>query len=222
MNMYVALQNKDWEKLTWDRNFKRIVTVLCALLLVISVTLFIKLFYLIDAPVPRDGPIVTPEKPASCNRTLTLHMCTLQENQQHGARFESFGPEWSGCYSDLYLTSFDFDDKDTYTFLDVGANKAYAVATWFAFFLPDLNITQATLYQFLNRTDQVTYACGSCNDCEDLPMKAQYTTPNRTLHIHAFEPQPGTADLLKEVQAWMNVSVRSQSTFNVYGMAVSK
>lgn len=220
--MYVALKNSDWEKFTWDRNFKRIISVLCAFLLVISTTLFIKLLCLIDVPVTDVVHPVTAQTNPPCNPTLALHTCTLQESELAGARFESFGPAWSGCYSDMYLTSFDFDGKDSYTLLDVGSNKAYAVATWFDFFLPDLSITQANLFQYLNAKDKVTYACGSCNDCEDLPIKAQYTKANITLHIHAFEPQPGTADLLKEVQTWMNVSARSQSTFDVYGMAVSK
>ena len=220
--MYAALKNNDWEKFTWDRNFKRIISVLCALLLVISTTLFIKLWCLIDVPVTDDLLPVAAQKNSSWNQTLALHTCTAQESEFAGARFESFGLAWSGCYSDMYLMSFDFDDKDSYTLLDVGSNKGYAVATWFAFFLPDLKITQANLYQYLNAADKVTYACGSCNDCEDPPMKAQYTKSNITLHIHAFEPQPGTADLLKGVQTWMNVSARSQSTFDVYGMAVSK
>ena len=175
-----------------------------------------------DVPVTDDVLAVVAQKNSPCNQTLALHTCTSQESKLAGARFESFGLAWSGCYSDMYLMSFDSDDKDSYTLLDVGSNKAYAVATWFAYFLPDLKITQANLYQYLKATDKVTYACGSCNDCEDLPLKAEYTRPNITLHIHAFEPQPGTADLLKEVQTWMNVRARSQSTFDVYGMAVSK
>ncbi|CAF0900028.1 unnamed protein product [Adineta ricciae] len=117
--------------------------------------------------------------------------------------------------------AFDNSHSSKYTLLDVGTNKAYAVATWLAFFLPKLNINQAVLYDFLLRNPALTETCGSCNDCKDAAFKRRNTKLNVTLTIHAFEPQPNTVEALRSVQNWMNISARHNSTLNIHGMAVS-
>ena len=158
------------------------------------------------------------QKTHSC----TVRECTLEEKHQHGALLSSFQPAWSGCHGDFYLMAFDNSYSSKYTLLDVGANKAYAVATWLAFFLPKLNINQAVLYDFLLRNPALTSTCGSCDDCKDAAFKQRNTEQNVTLNIHAFEPQPGTVEVLKSVQSWMNISARHNSTLNIHSTAVSK
>ena len=155
-------------------------------------------------------------------RRCRIRQCTTTENEKNGQLFASFQPDWSGCYSDLYLTALDSAEQSSYTLIDIGANKAYAVATWLAFFSPQLGINQATLHRYLESKRTITYPCGSCNDCKDAPFNRNNMTTKPTLRIHAFEPQPDTVDLLKGVQGWMNISARSDSTFDVHGMAVSK
>jgi hypothetical protein len=151
-----------------------------------------------------------------------LRECTPEQKQKHGDLFASFEPVWSGCYGDFYLMAFDNLNASRYTLLDVGSNKAYAVATWFSFFLPELNINQATLYEYLMTTGKLTSTCGSCDDCQDKLFKRKNTKQKVTLDIHAFEPQPDTVTVLKGAQAWMNISAKDKSTFNIYGMAISK
>lgn len=151
-----------------------------------------------------------------------LRQCTLEQKEKHGSLFASFDPTWSGCYGDFYLMAFDQIDASHYTLLDVGANKAYAVATWLAFFAPELNINQGALHGYLQSTRKLTYECGSCDDCKDMPFQRKNAHQNVTLNIHAFEPQPDTVLVLKGMQAWMNLSNRTKSTVSIHGMAVSK
>jgi hypothetical protein len=159
--------------------------------------------------------------PKELNKCI-LRKCTPEQSESQGDVFASFTPDWSGCYGDFYLMAFDNYDTSVYTLIDVGSNKAYAVATWFSFFLPELGINQNSLHRYLISTKKVTYECGSCNDCEDKPLKRNNIQHNVTVHIHAFEPQPDTVVVLKGVQTWMNISERSKSTLDIYGMAVSK
>lgn len=156
------------------------------------------------------------------NGTCFIRQCTNEEKERNGEFFASFQSDWSSCYSDLYLMAFDYDDKDTYTMIDVGANKAYAVAAWLAFFLSELEINRANLHEYLESTGEVGYACGSCADCKAKSFTQTNIRQKLKLHLHAFEPQPSTAYLLKGVRTWMNVSARSKSTFDVYQMAISK
>ncbi|CAF4155089.1 unnamed protein product [Adineta steineri] len=150
-----------------------------------------------------------------------LPKCTRQQKERQASLFSLYVPQWSGCYDDSYLLAFDNYDTSTYTLIDVGSNKAYAVATWFAFFLPELNITQANLDTYLQSTKKLKITCGSCDDCEDEPLTRKNTKYQVTLNVHAFEPQPDMVVLLDGVKKWMNISDRSKSTLNIYGMAVS-
>ncbi|CAF3852423.1 unnamed protein product [Adineta steineri] len=150
-----------------------------------------------------------------------LPKCTRQQKERQASLFSLYVPQWSGCYDDFYLLAFDNYDTSTYTLIDVGSNKAYAVATWFAFFLPELNITQANLDTYLQSTKKLKITCGSCDDCEDEPLTRKNTKHQVTLNVHAFEPQPDTVVILNGVKKWMNVSERSKSTFSIHGMAVS-
>ena len=155
-------------------------------------------------------------------RLCHVQQCTQAQSDMHGALYASMAPEWSSCYADSYLTALDQHDAPVRTLMDVGANKAYAVAAWLAFFLPQLNIDQARLGQYLTSSGKVTYPCGSCNDCQDPPLRRQNGERPSKLEIHAFEPQPGTVSLLRGVQAWMNVSGRSDSVLEIHGVAVSE
>jgi hypothetical protein len=158
----------------------------------------------------------------SQNNKCILQECTTEQSKKHGDLFASFQDDWSSCYSDFYLTAFDNHDIPVEVLIDVGANKVYTVATWLAFFLPELGINQARLGQYINSIRKLFGSCGSCNDCKDKPLQRNNTSHKIKLQIHAFEPQPGTVDMLKDIQNWMNISRRSDSTFEVHGMAVSE
>ncbi|CAF1488737.1 unnamed protein product [Adineta steineri] len=150
-----------------------------------------------------------------------LPKCTRQQKERQASLFSLYIPQWSGCYDDYYLLAFDNYDTSTYTLIDVGSNKAYTIATWFAFFLPELNITQANLDTYLQSTKKLKITCGSCDDCEDEPLTRKNTKHQVTLNVHAFEPQPDTVVILDGVKKWMNIRERSKSTFSIHGMAVS-
>jgi hypothetical protein len=151
-----------------------------------------------------------------------INECTNEQSQKHGDLFASFQSDWSGCYSDFYLAAFDDHQTPVEVLIDVGANKAYAVATWLAFFLPQLEINQNRLGYYIQSTKQLSESCGSCNDCQDEPLKRKNIQQKLKLQIHAFEPQPDTVDILKDIQHWMNVSGKSDSIFEIHGMAVSE
>jgi len=160
--------------------------------------------------------------PSIKTHECTIHECTIEQSQKHGDLFASFPPAWSGCYGDFYLTAFDNHDRPVEVLIDVGANKAYAVATWLAFFLPELGINQAGLGEYIKTKKRLPEACGSCNDCQDEGLKHNNTQQKVKLQIHAFEPQPGTVGVLNDIKNWMNISERSDTIFEVHGMAVSK
>ena len=118
--------------------------------------------------------------------------------------------------------AFDYDDKAAHTSVDVGSNQTYAAAVWLMFFLLELDINRANLHAYLESTGQVGYACGAGHDCKAKSDTRTNIRQKLKLHLHAFEPRPSTAYLLKGVRTWMNVSSRSYSTFDVYEMAISK
>ena len=199
---------------------KRIRCILFLILLLTSIVLFIRSSYFFESPIIMS--VFYKQAKNLSSEACSMRQCTLDESRKNGEQFASFSSDWSSCYSDIYLLAFDYDDRDTYTLIDVGSNKAYVVAAWLAFFLPELNVNRANLHDYLESTKQVGYACGSCQDCKAQSFKQSNIRPKLRLHMHAFEPQPSTIDLLKNVQTWMNVSTKSQSTFDVYGMAISK
>lgn len=147
--------------------------------------------------------------------------CTEEESTHHGNLFTSLRPEWSSCYADLYLLAFENHPRPVQNLIDVGANKAYAIAAWLVYFLPQLNISPARLGKFLSTVSEITYPCGSCNDCEDEPLK-KTVNQSAKLQIHAFEPQPGTIHVLQRIYQWMNVSESDLMTLKFHGMAVSE
>jgi hypothetical protein len=209
----------------WRSIFKYIPLhrLLCGILILLMSSLYI-IWTRLDDPVSIDSMIRSlPEYPSHyLDRQRYLRQCTSNESESQGKLFAALTPTWPICYSDIYLTAFNAEKQQTYTMIDVGSNKGYAMATWFAFFSPKLNINQLNLHKYLQSTDKVNYPCGSCNDCQDPSLTRSDTREDLILHVHAFEPQPATTDLLKGVQTWMNVTVRSASTFDVYGAAVSK
>ena len=151
-----------------------------------------------------------------------INECTNEQSRKHGDLFASFAPAWSGCYADFYLAAFDNHQTPVEVLIDVGANKAYAVATWLAFFLPELQINQVRLGQYIQAAKNLPESCGSCNDCQDEPLKRKNIQQKLKLQIHAFEPQPGTVDILKDIQRWMNVSRKSDLIFEIHNMAVNE
>jgi hypothetical protein len=155
------------------------------------------------------------------SRSCPIPVCTANQSRAHGNLFATLKPEWSGCYADIYLLALDNHSTSVQTLIDVGANKAYAVAAWLSFFSSELNIGPAKLGKYLESTGKVTYPCGSCNDCEDAPL-SRLKREKSALQIHAFEPQPGTVEVLRGVRQWMNISNKSETTVEIHGMAVSE
>jgi hypothetical protein len=193
---------------------------ICFLSLIISCSLFVILNNRIGINfiIINFSSDTTSTKTHSC----TIHECTNEQSQKQGDLFASFRPDWSGCYADFYLTAFDNHDTPAEILIDVGANKAYAVATWLAFFLPELGINQARLGEYINRVKHLPEPCGSCNDCQDEMLKRKNIQQKLKLQIYAFEPQPGTVDILNDIKNWMNISERSDLIFEIHGTAVSE
>jgi hypothetical protein len=190
----------------------------CIVLLTIPSLLFIRNrsnFHLVIINV-LNGLITTQHNPC------IIHECTKEQSKKHGDLFASFPPIWSGCYSDSYLTAFDDANTAVHVLIDVGANKGYAVATWLSFFLPELNITQARLGNYISSTKHFDGSCGSCDDCKDEPIKRINNQQKLKLQIHAFEPQPATVDVLKDIKNWMNIKERNDLIVEIHGMAVSE
>lgn len=152
----------------------------------------------------------------------SIKQCTIDEGKQHGKLFASFAPDWSSCYNDFYLPAFENHSTPVEVLFDIGANKAYAVATWLAFFQPELDINQARLGEYIQTIRNFNEHCGSCNDCQDKPLNGTNLVRQYQLQIHAFEPQPETVHFLNEIKSWMNISERSSSKLEIHGMAVSK
>ena len=155
------------------------------------------------------------------NTTCVVDECTAEQRERHGSLFAQYPPQWSGCYADLYLSAFDNHSTPVDVLMDVGANKAFAVATWLAFFVPELGVNPHRLGMYIQTRPELSDWCGSCNDCRDEPI-------NRTniqkvkLKVYAFEPQPGTVNVLLGVKDWMNISAHKDLSFEVHGMAVSE
>jgi hypothetical protein len=156
------------------------------------------------------------------NHECTIHECTLEQSQKHGDLFQSFQPDWSSCYADFYLKAFDNHDTSVEVLIDVGTNKAYVVAIWLAFFLPELGVNQAALGQYIKTKKGLPESCGSCNNCRDEVLKRKHIQQKLKLQIHAFEPQPGTVAVLKDIKTWMNISGRSDLIFEIHSMAVGE
>jgi hypothetical protein len=157
----------------------------------------------------------------SPNDKCIVSECTIEQSVKHGDLFASFEAIWSSCYADIYLKAFDDNDSAVRVLIDVGANKGYAVATWLAFFLPKFNINPARLGQYINSTKNF-YACGSCGDCKNEPIKGIHNQQKIKLEIHAFEAQPDTVIVLKDIKNWMNISGRNELMYEIHGMAVSE
>jgi hypothetical protein len=155
------------------------------------------------------------------NHECTIHECTLEQSQKHGDLFQLFPSNWSGCYIDFYLKAFDNHDISVEVLIDVGANKAYVVAIWLAFFLPELGVNQASLGHYITNKS-LPEPCGSCNNCRDEVLKRKHIQQKLKLQIHAFEPQPGTVAVLKDIKTWMNISERNDLIFEIHGMAVGE
>ena len=155
------------------------------------------------------------------SRSCLIPVCTVNQSRAHGNLFAALKPEWSGCYADIYLLALSNHSTTVQTLIDVGANKAYAVSAWLSFFSPELNIDPARLGKYLESTGKVTYPCGSCNDCADEPLP-RLKQAKLALKIHAFEPQPGTVEVLRGVQQWMNIRNSSETKVEIHGMAVSE
>ena len=201
----------------------RIFCAVCIVSLIISCLLFTVLnnrvkFSLLIVDYSEHISIILNDKKNEC----VIHECTYEESQKHGDLFATFPPEWSGCYADFYMLAFDNHQTPVEVLIDVGANKGYAVATWLGFFLPQLQINQNLLGGFIRSTRQLSESCGSCNDCQDESFPHKNIQKKVKLQIHAIEPQPGTVDILKDVQNWMNVSGKSDSNFQVHSMAVGE
>ena len=166
---------------------------------------------------PNSTLVVVEGTPRSC----LIQVCTVNQSRAHGNLFATLKPEWSGCYADIYLLALSNHSTTVQTLIDVGANKAYAVSTWLSFFSPELNVNPARLGKYLESTGKVTYPCGSCNDCADEPL-SRLKQEKLALRIYAFEPQPGTVEVLRGVQKWMNISNSSETKVEIHGMAVSE
>ena len=63
-------------------------------------------------------------------RLCHVQQCTQAQSERHGALYAAMASDWSSCYADSYLTALDEHDAPVRTLMDVGANKAYAVAAW--------------------------------------------------------------------------------------------
>jgi hypothetical protein len=201
----------------------RILFIVCFLSLIVSYFLFTRLKIRTDLDfIINDYLKDTSTSFHDTHDQCLQDECTNEQSQKHGDLFASFRPDWSGCFSDFYLTAFDNHQIPVEVVIDVGANKAYTVATWLAFFLPELGINQGRLGQYIQSTKGLSESCGSCNDCQDEPFKRKKIQQKVKLQIHAFEPQPGTVDILKDIQRWMNVSGKSDSIFEIHSMAVSE
>ena len=148
--------------------------------------------------------------------------CTNEQREKHGNLFAEFPPAWSGCYADVYLLAFDNHSTPVEVLMDVGANKAYAVATWLAFFAPQLKINPERLGGYIRSRPELTEPCGSCNDCEDVPYNRTNRQEKLKLQVYGFEPQPGTVDVLKDIKDWMNISANKDLTLEIHGLAVSE
>lgn len=158
----------------------------------------------------------------SVKENFQIQTCTSEESIRHGNLFKSFDSSWSSCYADIYLTAFDRQSRSVQNLIDVGANKAYAIAAWLIYFLPQLQIDPARLGQYLSTLSDITESCGSCNDCEDPPLN-NIQNQSIKLQIHAFEPQPETIELLRGIRQWMNISENNPKiTLEFHGMAVSE
>jgi FkbM family methyltransferase len=151
--------------------------------------------------------------------------CTGSEAKLLGVRYTQLVQQsnrWSACYSDdfllrLYLADIGFPEHRNMLFFDVGANKGYSIATWISLWMPGLGISSRTLYEFLKTHSNLT-DCGVCQDCREFSFETLQlrTQVNRTIEIHAFEPQPSTYVLLNRTRQWMNLS-----TFHTHQLALS-
>ena len=156
------------------------------------------------------------------NTQCIVDQCTNEQRERHGSLFAQFPAVWTGCYADVYLLAFNNHPTPVEVLMDVGANKAYAVATWLSFFAPELEINPSRLGEYIRSRPELSEPCGSCNDCQDEPYNRTNRQEKVKLQVYGFEPQPGTVDVLKGIKDWMNISTNKNVLFEIHGLAVSE
>ena len=126
--------------------------------------------------------------------------------------------DWSSCYTNhyiekLYLADMNRPDRQNKLFFDVGANKGYTIALWLSTWMPQLNISQKNVYEFLKEQLKVD-DCGACLDCRESVLNisqknnnnsSSSTIPTR-ITIHAFEPIRDTYEMLLQLRLQFNLS----------------
>lgn len=172
--------------------------------------------------IDRVNVFIAPPVPNENTQCTVIDECTNEQREKHGNLFAEFPSYWCSCYSDFYLLAFNNHSTPVEVLMDVGANKAYAVSTWLAFFMPELDINPQRLGVYIKSKPELTEPCGSCNDCEDVPYNRTNGKQKGMLQVYGFEPQPGTVDVLKGVRDWMNISTNENLLFEIHGMAVSE
>lgn len=162
------------------------------------------------------------------------YQCTREQSTLQVARLVPFesacpGSEW---WPRLYLAGMACRDL---TLVDIGANKGYKLATWAGVFRPELNLFPDTLFRkFVDVYGDFEDMGGSCQDFEDarLPQLVARACEERgggappraatsfKLALHAFEPLPGNAGVLRRVvEPWVNEKGGGTATLTVHQLA---
>lgn len=97
-------------------------------------------------------------------------------------------------------------------FVNIGANKGYLTAHFFALYAPEFGIAESSLKDYWTNTVRVDLPCGPCKDCEEPPTgSAEFYkkhSPNgelgsaRDIHVYTIEALPSTYTALAAAPAW--------------------
>ncbi|CAF1404665.1 unnamed protein product [Adineta ricciae] len=154
----------------------------------------------------------------------SVFYCTKLESEQQGRAYQkelSQNPRWSACYIEDYVIQLYLADLGTVRerrklLFDIGANKGYTIATWFSLWNPQSQINPRSLANYLRKNLSISQ-CGECNDCLQMSLSTKVKVSlDMNIEIYAFEPQPSTYEILRQVKQWTN-----QRSLHIYNLAMS-
>jgi hypothetical protein len=130
----------------------------------------------------------------------------------------------SGCTSPRWLKMLHIALPNATTFIDIGANKLYTTAAFYALWQPKAKCTPQTLYKALvaeqesGITGGEDNLCGVCNDCREELSPFIYPQQQQQLRVFSFD---GQANLVEQGRRLMATHFPAARGFSIEHTAVS-
>ncbi|KDD77127.1 hypothetical protein H632_c13p3 [Helicosporidium sp. ATCC 50920] len=137
---------------------------------------------------------------------LTIpEVCTAERARELAEVFSKHradNPGWTACGSSRYLEEFnDLSPQGRKVMIDVGCNKGYSSAKFFALWAPEVGLTPP---EIVKRRPSVW--CGNCNDCQE-EIRSRSKAQGAQLTVLCLEPsQSNFADLVQTRDAFFSTN----------------